>query len=290
MKRRTRDIRQAKVIEDDIEFFFAMFVDMHGKPCAKLVPASAMDVLMEGAGRSPGFAAGPMWQTPADPDMIAVPDASSYIKVPWREGLAVVMCDIAVDGELWPYTPRVILRRQARPDGRGGPVPEGGRRGRVLPGAPQGGRGIELADPLDTADFPVTTPRASIGCTHHLSTVSLCMNQLGFTNYANDHEDANGQFEQNFVFDDALVTADRLVSSGTWCGPAGSRGGHGGHVHAQAVRPSHRERVAQQHLGLGGRQATLRAGGVRSALGRAVALRLPVHRWFRSTTPPPSWP
>ena len=86
-----REYLEAKVIEDDIEFFFAMFVDMHGKPCAKLVPASAMDVLMEGAGFA-GFAAGPMWQTPADPDMIAVPDANSYIKVPWREGLAVVMC------------------------------------------------------------------------------------------------------------------------------------------------------------------------------------------------------
>jgi glutamine synthetase len=48
-----REYLEAKVLEDDIEFFFAMFVDMHGKPCAKLVPASAMDVLMEGAG-SPG--------------------------------------------------------------------------------------------------------------------------------------------------------------------------------------------------------------------------------------------
>ena len=37
------------------------------------------------------------------------------------------------------------------------------------------------------------------------------MNQLGFGNYANDHEDSNGQFEQNFAFADALTTADRLI-------------------------------------------------------------------------------
>ena len=45
----------------------------------------------------------------------------------------------------------------------------------------------------------------------HLSTVSRYMNQLGWANYANDHEDANGQFEQNFAFADALTSADRLI-------------------------------------------------------------------------------
>ncbi|HYJ53930.1 MAG TPA: type III glutamate--ammonia ligase, partial [Mycobacterium sp.] len=31
-------------------------------------------------------------------------------------------------------------------------------------------------------------------------------------NYANDHEDGNGQFEQNFKFAEALTTADRVVT------------------------------------------------------------------------------
>jgi glutamine synthetase len=38
------------------------------------------------------------------------------------------------------------------------------------------------------------------------------MNTLGWSNYANDHEDGNGQFEQNFQFADALTTADRVVT------------------------------------------------------------------------------
>jgi glutamine synthetase len=37
------------------------------------------------------------------------------------------------------------------------------------------------------------------------------MNQLGWSNYANDHEDGNGQFEQNFKYADALTTADRVI-------------------------------------------------------------------------------
>ena len=32
---------------------------------------------------------------------------------------------------------------------------------------------------------------------------------LGWQPYQNDHEDANGQFEMNWDYDDALVTADR---------------------------------------------------------------------------------
>jgi glutamine synthetase len=41
--------------------------------------------------------------------------------------------------------------------------------------------------------------------------VSRHLYTLGWGNYANDHEDANGQFEQNFRYADALATADRLV-------------------------------------------------------------------------------
>ncbi len=46
----------------------------------------------------------------------------------------------------------------------------------------------------------------------HLTTISTAMNTLGWSNYANDHEDGNGQFEQNFEFADALTTADRVVT------------------------------------------------------------------------------
>ena len=44
-----------------------------------------------------------------------------------------------------------------------------------------------------------------------LTTVSRYCNELGWGNYANDHEDANGQFEQNFAYADALVSCDRAI-------------------------------------------------------------------------------
>src|SRR3984893_16817026 len=97
---------------DGVEFVLAMFVDMHGKPCAKLVPSSAIEGLVAGGAGFAGFAAGPMGQSPADPDILAMPDAASYAGLPWKEGVAVVQCAPTVNGEPWPYAPRVILKRQ----------------------------------------------------------------------------------------------------------------------------------------------------------------------------------
>jgi glutamine synthetase len=39
------------------------------------------------------------------------------------------------------------------------------------------------------------------------------MLDLGWGPYQNDHEDANGQFEMNWEFDDALATADKHSAS-----------------------------------------------------------------------------
>ncbi len=80
------DELRAATERDGVEFLFAMFVDMHGKPCAKMVPVSAIDGLMaDGAGFA-GFAAGPMGQTPSSPDILAMPDLGSYMPAPWRPG------------------------------------------------------------------------------------------------------------------------------------------------------------------------------------------------------------
>ncbi|MFL5926805.1 MAG: type III glutamate--ammonia ligase, partial [Gaiellaceae bacterium] len=65
-----------------VEFFFAQFVDMYGRPSAKLVPARTLDSLVaEGAGFA-GFAAGEIGQAPSDPDIAAIPDLDSFTLVP----------------------------------------------------------------------------------------------------------------------------------------------------------------------------------------------------------------
>jgi glutamine synthetase len=194
-----------------IEFYFAQFVDMYARPSAKLVPAGNLDDLVsEGAGFA-GFAAGEIGQGPHNPDMMARPDLASFTPVPWQPGLARFACDVYVEGEEWPYDPRTILRRQLeRARTAGYEFKIGLELEYFLLRQAENGR-IEIADPLDTLEKPCYDLRGLTRNYDFLTTVSKYVNELGWGNYANDHEDANGQFEQNFTYTDALTSCDRAI-------------------------------------------------------------------------------
>ena len=65
--------------------------------------------------------------------------------------------------------------------------------------------------PSTRSRSPATTSTGSRRHYDFLTTVSRYVNELGWGNYANDHEDANGQFEQNFKYADALTSCDRAI-------------------------------------------------------------------------------
>lgn len=99
------------VKRDSLEFILALFVDLTGKPCAKLVPAQAVEQLeAKGVGFA-GYAVGAIGQQPSDPDIMAMPDPASYTLPFIQSGLALVHCDPWVEGKPWPYAPRVILKQ-----------------------------------------------------------------------------------------------------------------------------------------------------------------------------------
>jgi glutamine synthetase len=199
------------VSEQGIQFLFAQFVDMHGKPSAKLVPAHHIDdLLTDGAGFA-GFAAGDIGQGPHDPDMIAIPDPRSLTILPWKPNVARFACDVTVEGEAWPFCPRTILRNAlARAKELGFEPRIGAELEYFLLRRTEDG-GIAPADPLDTLDLPCYDMRALTRNLDFVSLVSQSVTSLGWDNYATDHEDANGQFEQNFQFADALTTCDRAI-------------------------------------------------------------------------------
>src|SRR5437764_1174851 len=202
---------RAYVRNNSIQFLFAQFVDMHGKPNAKLVPAAHLDdLLTDGAGFA-GFAAGEIGQQPNDPDMIAIPDVRSFTPLPWRPGVARFACDVTVEGQEWLYCPRTILRKQLeRAAALGFEFKLGAELEYFLVRRNDDGT-IELADPLDNLAQPCYDMRALTRNLDFVSSVATNVSSLGWDNYATDHEDANGQFEQNFGFDDALITCDRAV-------------------------------------------------------------------------------
>ena len=194
-----------------IEFYFAQFVDMYARPSAKLIPAANLDSLVtDGAGFA-GFAAGELGQFPSDPDIAAIPDLRSFTPVPWEPGLARFACDIYVEGEEWPYDPRTILRRQLeKARAKGFEFMMGLELEYFLIRQRDDGS-IELADRLDTLEKPCYDLRGLTRNYDFLTTISRWVNELGWGNYANDHEDANGQFEQNFTYADGLTSCDRAI-------------------------------------------------------------------------------
>ena len=204
------DVRRA-IADEGIEFLFAQFVDMHAKPSAKLIPSQQLEgLLADGAGFA-GFAAGDIGQTPDNPDLIAMPDVGSFTRLPWKPEIAWFACDATVEGEEWPYCPRTILRHQLeRASDAGFEFKIGCELEYFLVRQTDDG-GIEIADPLDTLEQPCYDIRALTRSFDFVADVVRNVNSLGWNLYATDHEDANGQFEQNFDFADALTTCDRAV-------------------------------------------------------------------------------
>ena len=197
--------------ERGIEFYFAQFVDMYARPSAKLVPAANLDELVKDGAGFAGFAAGEIGQLPSDPDIAAIPDLRSFTPVPWEPSLGRFACDVYVEGEEWAYDPRTILRRQLeKAKAAGYEFMMGLELEYFLVRQDENGA-IEIADPLDDLEKPCYDLRGLTRNYDFLRRVSNYVNELGWGNYANDHEDANGQFEQNFTYTDALASCDRAI-------------------------------------------------------------------------------
>jgi glutamine synthetase len=197
-----------KVAKDcGIKYFLVSFVDLFGVLRAKLVPAAAIgDMQRIGA----GFAGFATWldMTPADSDMFAVPDADSLMPLPWKREVGWLAADLVMDGKEVEASPRAMLKRQvARAAGSGYRMKTGVECEYFLV-SPDG---RSIADGADTQAKPCYDQAALMRRYDVITEICDAMLALGWKPYQNDHEDANGQFEMNWQFDDCLVTADRHV-------------------------------------------------------------------------------
>ena len=195
-------------------FILALFVTLSGKPCAKLVPIEAVEQLQDDGVGFAGYAAGHMGQEPKDSDLVAVPDVSSFTPIPFvKPGLAIVHCDPHVEGKPWPYAPRVILKETLKKASDLGLSVNVGAEIEYFLVHRVGDGALTTADTADVSRQPCYDARDVTRMYDHLTEVSAAMNALGWGNYANDHEDGNGQFEQNFDYADAMTTADRVITA-----------------------------------------------------------------------------
>ncbi|WP_075217576.1 type III glutamate--ammonia ligase [Mongoliimonas terrestris] len=191
--------------ERGIKYFLISYTDLFGTMRAKLVPAAAIDgMAVAGA----GFAGFATWldMTPADPDLFAVPDPASLIQLPWKPEVGWLASDLVMAGKTVEQAPRAVLKRAiAAAADQGVQMKSGVECEFFLISAD----GKAIADGADGQEKPCYDQSALMRRYDVITEICDAMLALGWEAYQNDHEDANGQFEMNWAYDDALVTADR---------------------------------------------------------------------------------
>jgi glutamate---methylamine ligase len=188
-----------------VKYFMVSYTDLFGGQRAKLVPTQAInEMAVDGA----GFAGFATWLdlTPAHPDLMAVPDADSAIQLPWKKDVAWVAARATMEGKLVDQAPRNVLERLVAEAAKDGLHVKTGVEPEFFILSPDGN---QISDPYDTAEKPCYDQQAVMRRYDVIAEICDYMLELGWEAYQNDHEDAVGQFEMNWKYDDALQTADK---------------------------------------------------------------------------------
>ncbi|MSR59193.1 MAG: type III glutamate--ammonia ligase [Planctomycetaceae bacterium] len=208
-----REQIRARLKDDGIRFIVVQFVDIHGSAKAKMVPVECFDDVIDvGA----GFAGGAVWgvgQGPHSHDLMARIDVGTYTRLPWMPETARFAANLYVDDKPHPFCARTNLERVLKSAAARGYIFNVGMEpefflvtknadGSIQPWNPDGSD--SLAKPC--YDFRSMAPAMQF-----LQELTSGLNTLGWNVYQADHEDANGQYEVNFVYSDALTTADRVT-------------------------------------------------------------------------------
>ena len=201
----------ARLRANDIQYVLAQFVDIHGAAKAKAVPIEHLDmVLGDGAGFA-GFALWGFGMGPHGPDYMAVGEMATLRPLPWMPGYARIVCNGTVKGAPWPYCSRVALKRQLDKLAAQGLTFYTGIEPEFMLLARDGYGALRPFDGTDTLDKPCYDYKGLSRASAFLGELTGALRSAGVDVYQIDHEDANGQFEVNFTYSDALTTADNFV-------------------------------------------------------------------------------
>ncbi len=204
---------QAKQFFSDHQsrYVLAQFVDIHGAAKAKAVPVEHYGMVVgDGAGFA-GFAVWGLGMGPHGPDFMGVGDPATISEIPWMPGFARMACDGYVQGKPYQYCSRVALKRQLRRFAeRGYTLYTGIEPEFMLLRRTEQGQ-LAPYDATDTLDKPCYDYKGLARAGAILDDMSRHLRAVGIDVYQIDHEDANGQFEINFTFADALKSADNMI-------------------------------------------------------------------------------
>jgi glutamine synthetase len=194
-----------------VKYCIGAYVDIHGVPKAKVVPLDHLEHMAHGSELYTGYALDGLGQAPNDDEIASVPDLGHIIQLPWEPKLAWMPADVTFKGKPYPLSTRVALKnvlKQAAELGFGFNL---GIECEVFVLKQNGDSRLEVPNPDDKLTKPCYDLRPFLDNFTWLDKVATCINDLGWDLYSFDHEDANGQYEFDFRYADALTTCDRYI-------------------------------------------------------------------------------
>lgn len=294
-----------------VKYIAPSFVDMHGIPKAKMVPIHANHGLhscSRGSELFTGAALDGLPQSISDDEVCAVADpASLLVQLPYRPDVGYVPASLYYHGEPFESCSRNVYSRVAQRAKEMGFLMKLGIEAEFFVLKEEANDGGTKQDPfssLEKLHKPCYDLSRLIDNLPWMSEVIDAMNDLGYNVYSFDHEDAVGQFEIDFEYDEAAIACDKFVllrmmicsmvrkhgCYASWMPkPMASRTGSGGHLNVSLHDFDTEENLfkdKEQQLSELGRYFL---GGVMKHLDAIVAVSCPtVNSYKRMMWTPPS--
>ena len=195
-----------------VHTLLVQFTDLHGVAKGKWVPlAHLADVLGTGAGfAGPSIAGTGLPRTGPRSEYYARGDAGAVSVLPWLPGVARIVGDGFVDSAPFDACPRQVLKRALVRLAERGLQLKTGIEPEFFLLKKAGDRWLPAddADRLDKPSYDLKSLPRQAGFLHALN---AALAAAGLDVLQIDHEDAHGQYEVNFAYDDALASCDHLM-------------------------------------------------------------------------------
>ena len=194
-----------------VKYALASYVDIHGMSKAKMVPLSHLEQMMQGSELFTGAALDGVPQDISDEEVAALPDLQSATVLPWNQEVVWFASDLYLAGQPFEACCRGILKRMLEKVASLGFTFNLGIETEFFVFREDEFQGFGPVSDRDTLAKPCYDLTGLLDNYGWLTELVEAMNQLGWDVYSFDHEDANGQFETDFAYTDALTMSDRLT-------------------------------------------------------------------------------
>jgi glutamine synthetase len=202
---------QQQLKNKGVKYCLGAYVDIHGIPKGKVVPIDHLEQMAHGSELYTGYALDGLGQRPNDDEIASVPDLDHIIQLPWQPEVAWMPADNTFKGEPYPLNTRVALKNQLARAAEMGFGMNLGIEAEIFVLKQNSDGSLSVPNPDDKLAKPCYDARGFLDQFRWIDKVATTINDLGWDLYSLDHEDANGQYEFDFKYADALISCDRFI-------------------------------------------------------------------------------